>query len=169
MKNKLIISILILSFSITSQAQLSLGAGLAYGTGIDNLGITAKGQYAINETFDGAASFTFFLTGEDAPGVDLDVWEFNVDAHYLLSNTDKYSFYPIGGISIAGVKIDINTGIPGFDGSNTATEIGLNIGAGGTLKFSESLSGVGELKYVIGGFDQLVANVGILFTLNSKN
>ena len=172
MKNNVILTfalIIFSAFTFKAQAQLSVGAGLAFGTEIANIGITAKGHYGINEIWEGAASFTFFLTGEDAPGVDLNVWEFNADAHYLVSNNDKFSFYPLAGLSLAGVSIDFNTGIPGFDGKTSATEVGLNIGAGGELKFSDSLSGVAEIKYVIGGFDQLVANVGVLFALGGGN
>jgi len=172
MKNNLksISILLVFLFSLTtSSAQIKLGAGLAFGTDIANIGITAKGHYDFTEEWDGAASFTFFLAGEDTPGVDLNVWEFNADAHYIVSSNDKFTFYPLAGLSIAGVTIDFNTGIPGFDnGSRTNTEVGINLGAGIELGLTESISGVAEIKYVAGGFDQLVLNAGVLFALGKK-
>lgn len=157
-------------FSIysNSYAQVKIGAGLAYGTGINNIGITAKGHYQVNEVWEGAASFTFFLTGEDAPGIDLNVWEFNADAHYIVSSNDKFTFYPLAGLSIAGVTVDFNTGFPGLDGKSTNTELGINLGAGIELGISNAISGVAEVKYVAGGFDQLVLNAGILFALSQN-
>ncbi len=172
MTNKLfsILPLFIAAFFIVQplNAQTKIGAGLAFGTEISNIGITAKAQHGFTEVWEGAGSFTYYLTGEDAPGVDLNLWTLNFDAHYILSSTDNFNFYPLAGLNIAGVTVDFDTGFPGFDGSNTSTEVGLNIGAGGELKFSESLSGVAELKYVLGDFDQLVINAGVLFAIGNK-
>ena len=159
----------VFAFSIfmcnTSFAQIKLGGGIAYGTEIEELGITAKGHYAFTEVWEGAASFTFFFTGEDVPGADLRIWEFNADAHYILTTTDKFAFYPLAGLNITGVTIDIDSPIPGFGGKTSNSEVGLNAGAGIELFINENISAVGELKYVLSDFDQLVINVGILFGL----
>ena len=166
---RLLITLLICSFNFsTTHAQLSLGGGLAFGTDIESVGITVRGVYPFNDEWEGAGSFTYFIPKNESDVLKISLWEFNADAHYILNSTEKFTFYPLAGLSIAGVTFDFSDlNNPFFnDLDGTTTEVGLNIGAGGTLLFSESLTGYGELKYVIGGFDQLVINIGVLFQLN---
>ena len=139
-------------------AQLSLGGGLAYGTEVEDngLGIQARTIYGFNEKWRAAADFIKYLDGLE----NISVWEFNVNGHYVFANQDKFSAYALAGLNFVGVKVDVL----GF--KNTETETGLNLGVGGQLKFSESLSGLAELKYNVGSdIDQLVIGVGVVYTL----
>ena len=166
---KLLIAVTLLLFAFSSSyAQLSLGGGLGFGTDITSIGITIKGNYPFIEEWEGSGSFTYFIPKNESQYLNISLWEFNVDAHYILNSTEKYTFYPLAGLSLTGVTFDYDnlSSNPFFTTvDRTVTQVGLNIGAGGTLLFSESLSGYAEVKYVIGGFGQLVANVGVLFQL----
>ena len=150
---------------------MAIGGGLAFGTNIESLGITLKANYPFTEEWEGSGSFTYFIPKNENEFLDINLWEFNANAHYVVLSEEKFTFYPLAGLSIAGVTFDYNNlGNPFFTGADgTSTEVGLNIGAGGTFIFSEKISGFAEAKYVIGGFDQLVGNVGILFQIGNKS
>ena len=51
---------------------------------------------------------------------------------------------------------------------NSDTDIGLNIGGGATYNFTGSLSGFGEIKYVVSNYDQFVFTFGVLYHLKKK-
>ena len=151
--------VLVLLFMSTSVfGQLQLGAGLAYGTDIDDgsIGIQVRGIYGITEQWGAGADFIFYLIGED----DVSAYEFNANAHYIFSNTEKFTLYGLAGINVIRIEVDA-----GPFGSISASETGLNIGAGGKMAFTEKLSGIAEVKYAISDADQLVLAAGILFNL----
>ncbi len=63
MKNLLrSVAIAVLVF-VASQAnaQISAGAGVVFGSDINNIGFSINGKYVINETWAAAPSFTFFF------------------------------------------------------------------------------------------------------------
>ena len=69
-------------------------------------------------------------------------------------------------MNITSAKVTVEQNIP-FFGSTSAeaseTDIGFNIGGGGSLAFSEVVTGFAEIKYVISAdFDQPVGTAGIL-------
>ena len=151
-------------FTLPLFAQINVGGGLSFGTEIENIGITAKATYGIDDQWEGGASFTYFLPKSFGP-VDWTFWAINLDAHYLKNVSDKFTIYPLAGLNIGGITIDSDS-FGGFNpGSTTNTEIGVNIGGGAYLNISEKLKGFGEIKYVIGGFDQLTLGAGVLFSL----
>lgn len=160
-----------LCFGFTStQAQLTVGGGIAYGTEIESIGITLKGNYPFTEEWEGSGSFSYFFPNESTEFLKIRIWELNADAHYIVKSTEKFTFYPLAGLNIAGIKFDYEnvTNNPFFTVPDSSTsKVGLNVGAGGTLVFTESLSGYAEVKYTISDFDQLVINVGVLFSIGS--
>lgn len=156
--------VFILFFAAISQisfAQISIGGGLAVGTEIENIGFSAKGAYQINDQWAGNAGFTLFLPKSNG-GLDLTLWTVNFDGHYLFKLNDKFSAYPLAGLNISTFSTDVNLGIFGTEKVSN-TKVGLNIGGGALLNISEKMNGFAELKYVIGDFDQLVLNVGVLY------
>lgn len=169
-QNKLLLTIAFLLLTLAStQAQTKLGAGLAFGTELSSIGITLKGNHRFTTEWEGSGSFTFFIPKNESEFLNVKLWELNADAHYVVKSTEKFTFYPLAGLSITGVTFDYDE-IPNnpFFRDRTFTELGLNVGAGGTLNFTNSLCGFAEVKYVIGGYDQLIANIGILFGLGGS-
>mgnify|MGYP003881448753 CR=1 FL=1 len=146
-------------------AQINVGGGIAFGSEIENLGFTAKGTYSINEQWEGAASFTYFIP-KSFGTIDWTLWALNLDGHYLKNVNEKFTIYPLAGLSIGGFTFDNNFSFGGVDGGKTTTtEVGINLGGGAYLGISEKMKGYAEIKYIVGGFDQLVLNAGVLFNL----
>lgn len=164
MKNIFLICSLI-AFSQITYAQLSVGGSLAFGSEIENIGISAKGNYLITDTWEGSAGFTFFLP-KGSSAANLTLWTVNFDGHYLKNLNDKFSIYPLAGLNISTFSLDIDLGPFGNDKARN-TEIGLNLGGGVLVNISEKMNGFAEAKYVLSDFDQLVLNVGVLFGIGN--
>ncbi len=126
-------------------AQISIGGGLVLGA--SDLGLQGRLQKTINETIDGSASFTFFLVDGGT------VWSIDADAHYVLSNSDGLTLYPLAGLNFFHFS----------SGGFSDTDIGLNLGGGATYELQESLKLFAELKYVTNSGGDLWITAGVLF------
>lgn len=163
MKTKLFFTSLafLLIGSVSLSAQFSAGAGLAYGTDVEELGIRAVGVYQFAEEWRGAADFIYYFDGVE----DVSLWELNTNAHYVFSNDDKFLAYALAGLNLIAVTVDL--GVIG-GGKETNTEAGLNIGAGGQYFVTENVSIHGEVKYAISDADQIVIGIGALINIGEK-
>ena len=137
----------------TASAQMSVGAGLSYGTEIEELGINIRFNYGFTEKIEGTANVTFWLVGEEG----INFTTINLDAHYYFLDNEKFNVYGIGGLNIARTKIEF-LGVSASD-----SEYGLNVGAGIDLGLSDALGFFGEVKYVIGDADQLALTAGVKY------
>lgn len=153
-KNFLITLCLVMTFS-SLQAQLKLGGGVGYGFDIEELGILVRGAYPITEEITGNGTFLYYLVGDG-----LSLWELDLDGQYNFYATDAFSAYGIGGLQIARASVDL-----GSIGSASDTEIGFNVGGGVNLGISEAIDFFGELRFSIGGTEQLLVAAGVLFAL----
>ncbi len=162
-------------FSSQASAQLWFGGGLVFGAEIENIGLQANGHLVVNEEnkLRIGADITYFFT--DKASVDdfelkTSVFTINVNGHYMLVNSDLIILYAIGGLNFAFVSVEASGPASQFlDLVDTNdTEIGLNIGGG--LEYTVPFGRVyGELKYVLGGFDQLVIGGGVRIPISGGN
>ena len=154
MKKYLLLPILALAFFTSTQsfAQLSAGAGIAYGTEIEEIGVQVRGIYQITDVWRAGGDIIFWLDGED----DISIWELNLNAHYAFLNSGSTILYALAGLNIVTVKVEIL----GEDVSDSET--GINLGAGAQIPFTDNLSGFAELRYVLGDADQLVVAGGVI-------
>ncbi|NRB63160.1 MAG: outer membrane beta-barrel protein [Saprospiraceae bacterium] len=155
----------------TTFAQISISGGLSYGLEIEKLGIFARGSYDITDQLRGNATLNFFL-GESAgveglAAIKTSLWAINLDGHYFLLDQDNFSVYALAGLNIASVRVKFedNTGFIGNFNSST-TDLGINIGAGIELPL-EKVFPFAELKYVVGGYDQLTIMLGARYPLGN--
>lgn len=146
----------------TADAQFKLGAGLMYGSEVEQLGIRVDGVYTINEQFRGVVDFGYYFP-EDEGGVSLNYWELNLNGNYMfLSDAEQgLNAYALAGLNFFNASVDIE----GF-GSSSNSETGLNLGAGleYNLDFAELFA---EAKFVIGNADQLNVGAGLRFPLGN--
>jgi opacity protein-like surface antigen len=160
---KRIIFFLIVFFSFTTvNAQFSLGGGLGYATEIDNLNIHVDGNYAFNEQWEVAGTFTYFLTGENDFGLDLNWYGFDVNAHFNFANYSGGKIYGLAGLNVIMVSWDAPDG---FTGDSSTSDTGINLGIGTRYSLSDSMSLFGEAKYTFAGAEFFNLGVGILFAL----
>lgn len=134
-----------------------LGAGLAYGTEIEAIGIEAGGVLGFNDSFRGAADVKIFFP--DSPsGVDNSFWELNANAHYIFLSEANATVYALGGLNYATQEVS------GGGVSISSSEVGLNLGGG--AEFGIGFGTIyAELKYAISDFDQLDLSAGLRFGL----
>ncbi len=163
MKNllKVLVAIAIVSlFSFNeANAQISIGGGVAYATGISNIGISVNGEYAINDDWDAAAGFTYFLKKGYLNWSALDL-----DAHYNFTEASFGKVYGIAGLNVlfASYKIPtVDLGAFGSYGGNySSSSVGLNLGIGTKIAMSDKLAIAPEVKYAIGsGYLQIGAKI----------
>lgn len=164
MKKILLMAIIAVAFAFNSYSQISAGGGLVYGTEQKTIGFNLRGQYNVWENVDVVGGLTFYLPHKEKQTLifttvetKTSMWSFDVDGHYNFELMDKLKVYPIAGLNISGVTIEVN-------GSKASdTEVGFNIGAGATYEITEKIAGLFETKYTIGNYDQAVITLGVLY------
>lgn len=133
------------------KAQIKVGGGAAYGTNISSIGISVNGEYALNETWDAAAGFTYFFEKNYLSWSALDL-----DAHYTFTEIEGFGkLYGIAGLNMLFFNYKIPTvDLGGFGsyggGSGTSSSAGLNLGIGTKIPMSEKITLAPELKYALG-------------------
>lgn len=162
-------AVLTLATYQTSQAQVSVGGALMYGSEVEQIGLRVDGTYVINEDIDINANIGFYLPDKvDLGGGDeikTTYYEFNINGHYSFYADEEsgLSAYGLAGINILGVNSEASG--PNVSGSTSDSELGLNLGAGASYPLSFG-NLFGELKYVIGDADQLSLAAGVLIPID---
>lgn len=140
----------ICSGSLFGQVNFGAGAQISFDNG-SAFGIQGKALYEIDETWRGAGTFTFYFDEFLDFSIDL-------DAQYkLIKVSDNFDLAPLAGLNITRGSVSI------FGFSESATDVGINIGAFLDFVPSDSYHIYVEPKIVLGGLGSLVISGGILF------
>lgn len=167
---------------VKSQAQISLGGGLWYGSDINSIGISANGCYEFSEKLSAAPAFTYFLEKDYMKWSALDL-----DINYTLTKTDKLgSLYAICGLGLTFWKADFGDSFDlgdygdygdfgdysdysdysdfsdySIDLETSGSDLGVNLGLGLRIAASEKITIAPELKYTItnGGYFRIGTKV----------
>lgn len=152
-----------------SQAQISVGGGLWYGSDINTIGISANGHYSFTEKWSAAPSFTYFFEKDYVKWSALDL-----DANYNITKLENIgSLYGIGGLSITFWSFDYDGGTfdmgefgsYDLDLDASGSDVGLNLGLGLNIAASENLAIAPEIKYTVSDGGYLRIGAKILFGL----
>lgn len=154
----------LLSFAIapTATAQFSLGAGLAYGTDIEEPGIQIGGTYQLNEDMRLGTDIIYWLVGSDSffgESISFTFVEVNANFNYIFYNNNDLILYGIGtlGIHYASSSFEFEEFA---SESYSDAELGFGLGAG--LEYD--LGGAklyAEPRFFLSGFDQLALAAGL--------
>lgn len=169
MKTKVLLTttLLFAGFFIGSaQTETRLGAMIAYGTEVENVGIGVNAEFPIMEKLTVSPNFIYYLP-KDEYGANLNWWELNGNLHYYFTSTENMGFYGIGGINYSHVSFDFenNSGFGDSSINSSDGRIGLNLGAGANFNIDSGITPFAEAKYVIIDGAQLVLAAGIKFNL----
>lgn len=162
-------AVLTLATYQSSHAQIAVGGALMYGSEVEQIGLRVDGTYAINEDIDINANIGLYLPETIDLGNGDEIkntyYEFNINGHYGFYANDEsgLSAYGLAGINILGVNSEASG--PNVSGSNSDSELGLNLGAGASYPLSFG-NLFGQLKYVIGDADQLNLAAGVMIPLD---
>lgn len=170
--NTCLACLLLLSAGIThAQLEIAAGLGLAYGTEAEAVGLQIRGDIDLTDQWGGSLNFVTFFSpnfGEEDLSGFADIKtiyrEINFNAHYFAYSNDAITVYPLAGLNLttAGIKSTINLPFVGSIG-DTETKVGLNLGGGVRFMVADQISILGELKYVISDFDQLIIGAAGLY------
>ncbi|MDT0642811.1 outer membrane beta-barrel protein [Zunongwangia sp. F363] len=152
-------------FNASAQDETRLGAMLAYGTEIENLGIGVNAEFPIMENLSISPGFIYYLP-KDQSGIDLNWWEINGNANYYFIDNERLVFYGLGGLNYSHVQLDYD-GSQFGGGSMEVSDgrFGLNLGAGANFSIGSNITPFAEIKYVIIDGGQLVIGAGVKFNL----
>ena len=183
MKKMTLILILIISvLSITNAQFTKIGGGLALTNGFHfhNMPVDAnrsgmmalsfKGIYEIEAPLQVSPSFTVFfpnITKDLSSKTTVSSVTFDINGHYVFNSLEKFELYGLAGLDILyASKRETIQGSPTNNESDNT--MGLNVGAGTSIKITEKFDIYGEVKYVLSKSDHLMLNVGIFFNLEPK-
>ncbi len=135
-------------------AQSQLGFGLAYGSEIEEGGITLKGNFAVSGKVSLSPSLTYYFVDGNRRFSTL-----NGNFHWNFKVGNNLVLYPLLGaqFSFYRRKKDVDTD----------TDLGINLGGGGITSITENMLLYFELKGALSDNpgDQTVLGVGLLFGL----
>lgn len=161
---------LMIGYSTNVQAQMKSGAGLAFGSEAESLGLTANFYTALTsvENLSVGGDFVYFLSKEVNPFLNRKWVELNLNGQYTFYSEQMNHAYALGGLNIARQKF-VYKGIessPYFDKSKI--RVGLNTGIGGEYSLNETLLVFAEFKFVLSDFDQAVISAGVRLPIGPK-
>ena len=159
MKKLFILACMLVLFVCGAHAQQgkqAFGFHLGYGTEIESVGIGVKYQYNILDALRLEPSVDYFFKND---GVDM--FDFNVNAHYLFPVASGARLYPLFGLTYTNWHWDLGE-IDGMDLSGNKGKFGANLGAGAEFDLNSQWMINFEIKYqIISDFDQGVFNIGV--------
>lgn len=169
MKTKLLfitaLTFLATCFVANAQNDTRLGAMVAYGTEIENVGIGVNAEIPVMEDLTISPGFIYYLP-KDESGVSLNWWEINGNANYYFVKNESLDFYGIAGLNYTHVKFDFDESPFGDSSMETSDgRFGLNLGAGANFDIGSSITPFAEVKYVIIDGSQLVIGGGVKFNI----
>ena len=154
MKKLLAIAIVVLMGVATASAQkgeMAVGGNLLYGTEINSVGLGAKFQYGILDHLRGEASFNYYFQNKG-----FRMWDLNANAHYIFNITEKFSAYPLAGLTV------VNKSYTDVDDS--ISRFGLNLGGGCEYDVNEKWRVNAEFKYsIVSTIDQAMFSLGAVY------
>lgn len=162
---KIITTILIMGFTLSIQAQITVGGGLGFNQKVSSVGITAKGEFSITDKIAISPNVSYFFGSAAFVGFNQSVLGIDVNGTYSFDIIDNLKVYPIVGLNYSSYKtggtylfVDEQFGVK-------SNAFGANIGAGAQWQFTDTLSVYLEPKFVASNYSQVIVNVGILLKL----
>jgi opacity protein-like surface antigen len=149
MKKIRFFTVVVIALFVTNNldAQFKVGGGIAYGTDINNIGISVNTGYNFTENWAAEVDFTYFFKKDYVTFSSLDF-----DANYIFD----FGLYPIAGFNLTFIGVDIPETDLGdwgtFSGASaSSTEFGFNLGAGYNFHLGEAMILSPEMRYTLGG------------------
>lgn len=148
-----------------AQQPIRAGVFAGYGTKVEKPAVGVTGEIGIMENLTVSPSFAYYFL-EKNEFVKASFWEINANAHYYFLTEGAFSVYGLAGLQIAGSTVKMDLGGFGFGGyGGSSTKAGVNIGGGANLELGGKIQPFAELKYTLGGAEQLGIFVGVKYNI----
>lgn len=165
MKSIKMLSVVFLFTILSSNAfaQLRLGAGLGFGFDQEAFALFGRAGYDFTENWRANATFQYFLlSNENKDFLDQDANSFNLHVNYDFANLPTIDLYALAGLSIFNYKSET------LASKFSNTDLGLDVGVGGLFGIADKIDILSELKYDIGGADELQFTFGLMFNITGS-
>lgn len=142
------------------EGDASIGGGIIYGSEIEKLGLQLMYYYFMTTSIALGGDVSFFFPEKTefvGSSFTQTLITLNVMAHYVLYTSVIMRAYALAGLNYALFRFKSEG--TGFDGSDTSSELGLNLGGGIEYALASGFLFL-ELKYILSEFDQLVLAIG---------
>lgn len=138
--------------SLDRKGAMALGAGVYYGTEIENVGLGFQFDYYLTNAFRLTPNATVWFKKDN-----LSSWDINFDVNYIIPLAQRWKVYPIAGLTLSSWKRHSVGDIE----SDTKTKFGVNLGAGIEYDITSNWFLNFEFKYrIISDYDQAAMGVG---------
>lgn len=128
----------------------AVGGNILYGFDENNIGIAGKYQWNITDAFRLEPSASYYPQKSN-----IKMWDMNVNLHYLFKMNEKFNLYPLGGLTLFGVKPK---------NLDSESEFGVNLGGGAEYKLTENISVGAEMKYqILSDWGRAVLSIGMTY------
>lgn len=136
-----------------SKGDMAAGINLGFGTEISSFELGAKFQYGISNPIRAEVAFNYFFENDFTS-----MWDIELTGHYLFNVAEKFSIYPLVGITYTNIKVSY------LGWSASEGRFGANLGAGAEYYLNQTFSIGLEAKYqLIADFDQAIISVGATY------
>ncbi len=137
------------------------------------LGVNLRGIYELSLPFHLCAGFTYVIPNtykETVPSLykwSNSLYMFDVNAHYIFNELDRFEFYGLGGVNVSIFRYHWVSEFDNFreTGGNTNVYPGLNLGAGSYMRFNDQIDFFADAKIILASKIQFVITGGILVNL----
>jgi opacity protein-like surface antigen len=178
-----LLSILVITFSLASGQLTKIGGGLNWGTGFHYInqtsgtdqdlyrspfaGIYLKAVFDTKSPVQISPSFAFFIPrnnsvpdiGSTSRTTKLNEIMFDLNGHYVFFSPDYLKVYGLTGFDIT--LATIKGSDPSFS-SGVDNALGINLGAGLSLKITDHIDFNSEAKFIAGKYHQILIYAGVL-------
>lgn len=157
---KILLSIALLAgtlgaFAQTEKGEKSIVGNIGLKSDPGRFQVGAQGRYVLIDNVRLAADANFVFPKDKTTGFDI-----NLNAHYVFDVYENTTVYPLVGISMQNARFAGKNTIIGKIPSDSYTNWGFNLGAGGSYNLSSNTFVNAELKYTFSDTDCFVFMVG---------
>ncbi|MDR1454541.1 MAG: outer membrane beta-barrel protein [Tannerella sp.] len=155
MKKILLMAGLVVLCAASGHAQrgrASVGTRLGYAAEWETVTVGVDYRYNFLQDVRLAPSLTYMVRNRS-----MSAWYMDMDCHYVVTVSDMFSFYPLGGLGFSVWR-------PHLFGTDGVARLGLNVGLGGDLRLSPQISVGLEMKYnITSTYDQALAAIRVAY------
>ncbi len=158
MKKRVLMLMMVVGTTVFAYGQsagdMALGVNLSYGfkDHFNAAGLGLKMQWNVTDAIRLEPSTTYFFEKHN-----VNLWDVNFNAHYLVPVAERFYIYPLAGISLVGASYD-------WDGADGDTDFGVNLGAGAEALLTDRVSLNLELKYqIVSDWNRPVLSLGLAY------
>jgi outer membrane protein X len=156
---------LLLFISTSTFAQLSVGGGIASGTGnFYPFGVFGRAAYQINDKIAAAATLNYFFP-KKVPSASTSYTQINLEGFYTLLDNDWLAAYGIGGVGYSRYSVKYDAPVLGTTKFSDGNFV-INLGAGVRYKVSDKFVPFGEVRVpIVKNNTRLLVNIGVMVNL----